>query len=85
MEDHEGMNPQESLTLAEVAEVFAITVDEAAELARAGALEAVQLGEPSEWRVSREALEAFIAERYAERRREARLTGGMVELGEFWG
>ncbi|MEL4318970.1 helix-turn-helix domain-containing protein [Leifsonia sp. YIM 134122] len=55
------------LSLADTAEILAITVAEVAELVRTGELPAIRVG--SAWRVERVVLEAFIEGQYEEARR----------------
>jgi excisionase family DNA binding protein len=55
------------LTLADTAEVLAITLAEVTELVRSGELPAIRVG--SAWRVERVVLEAFIEGQYEEARR----------------
>jgi excisionase family DNA binding protein len=58
---------------AEVAEVLNVTVSQVYTLMRSGQLPAVKIGKRGVWRVSAEALEAYIAE--LEREAQARRAG----------
>lgn len=58
------------LTLADVADVLNLTVAEVTELVKSRELPAIRMGAKGPWRVEDTALEAFIATRYEEARRE---------------
>lgn len=57
------------LTLADTAEVLAITVSQAYALVRSGELPAIKIGGNGHWRVERTVLEAYIEGKYEENRR----------------
>lgn len=57
------------LTLADTAEMLAISVNQAYALVRSGELPAIKIGGSGHWRVERSVLEAFIAGKYEENRR----------------
>lgn len=58
------------LTLADVADVLNLTVAEVTELVKSRELPAIRMGAKGPWRVEDTVLEAFIATRYEEARRE---------------
>ena len=60
--------PAPLLKPAEVARVLNVTVTQVYTLMRSGDLPALKIGRKGVWRVSRETLEAFLAEREAEAR-----------------
>lgn len=66
------------LTLADTAEVLAISVSQAYALVRSGELPAIKIGGNGHWRVERTVLEAYIAGKYEENRRR-----GLWEQAEF--
>jgi len=57
------------LTLADTAEVLAISVSQAYALVRSGELPAIKIGGNGHWRVERTLLEAYIEGKYEENRR----------------
>ena len=57
------------LTLADTAEVLAISVSQAYALVRSGELPAIKVGGNGHWRVERTVLEAYIDGKYEENRR----------------
>lgn len=62
----------------EVAEILSVTVSQVYVLMRTGQLPAVKIGRRGVWRVSPEALEAYVAELHVDagRRREERRAAG---------
>jgi len=64
--------PPPLLRPAEVAEVLSVTVSQVYTLMRSGELPALKIGRKGVWRVSREALEAYLAELEADARARAR-------------
>jgi excisionase family DNA binding protein len=58
-------------TLAEAAEVLAISVSQAYALVRSGELPAIKIGGNGHWRVERTVLQAYIDGKYEENRRRA--------------
>lgn len=59
------------LTLADVAEVLAISVGDALKLVRSNELPAIRVGTAGAWRVERSVLESYIEAKYEEARRMA--------------
>ncbi len=59
------------LSLGDVAEVLSLSATEVLALVRSGELPAIRLGSLGQWRVEREVLESFIADKYEESRRMA--------------
>lgn len=59
------------LTLADTAEILAISVSQAYALVRSGELPAIKIGGNGHWRVERTVLEGYIAGKYEENRRRA--------------
>jgi excisionase family DNA binding protein len=57
------------LTLAETAEVLAISVNQAYALVRSGELPAIKIGGNGHWRVENTVLQAYIDGKYEENRR----------------
>ena len=57
------------LTLADTAEVLAISVSQAYALVRSGELPAIKIGGNGHWRIERTVLEAYIEGKYEENRR----------------
>ena len=57
------------LTLADTAEVLAISARQAYGLVRSGELPAIKVGGSGQWRVERRVLEAYIEAKYEEARR----------------
>ena len=57
------------LRLADVAEILNISAAQTYALVRSGELPAIKLGGRGQWRVEREALEAYISRAYDETRR----------------
>lgn len=57
------------LTLADTAEVLAITPRQAYTLVRSGELPAIKLGPSGQWRIERSVLESYIEAKYEETRR----------------
>lgn len=57
------------LTLADTAEVLAISARQAYGLVRSGELPAIKVGGSGQWRVERSVLEAYIEAKYEESRR----------------
>lgn len=57
------------LTLADTAEVLAISVGQAYALVRSGELPAIKIGGNGHWRIERTVLEAYIEAKYEENRR----------------
>jgi excisionase family DNA binding protein len=66
------------LTLADTAEVLAISVSQAYALVRSGELPAIKIGGNGHWRVERSVLEAYIEGKYEENRRR-----GLWQQSEF--
>jgi excisionase family DNA binding protein len=60
------------LTLADTAEVLAISTRQAYALVRSGELPAIQVGSQGAWRIERSVLDGYIAAKYEEARRSAR-------------
>lgn len=58
-------------TLAEAAEVLAISVSQAYALVRSGELPAIKIGGTGHWRVERTVLQGYIDGKYEENRRRA--------------
>jgi excisionase family DNA binding protein len=58
-------------TLAETAEVLAISVSQAYALVRSGELPAIKIGGNGHWRVERTVLQSYIDGKYEENRRRA--------------
>lgn len=59
------------LTLAETADVLAISLSQAYALVRSGELPAIKIGGSGHWRVETVVLESYIAGKYEESRRRA--------------
>lgn len=59
------------LTLADTAEMLAISVGQAYALVRSGELPAIKIGASGHWRIERSVLEAYIEGKYEENRRRA--------------
>lgn len=59
------------LTLVDVAEVLNISASQAYALVRTGEMPAIKVGGNGHWRVERDVLERFIADKYEENRRRA--------------
>lgn len=59
------------LTLADAAEILAISVGQAYALVRSGELPAIKIGGSGHWRIERDCLEDYIAGKYEENRRRA--------------
>lgn len=57
------------LTLADTAEILAISVSQAYALVRSGELPAIKIGGSGHWRVERTVLDAYIDGKYEENRR----------------
>jgi excisionase family DNA binding protein len=57
------------LTIADTAEILAISVDQAYQLVRSGELRAIRIGASGPWRVERIMLEAYIEAQYEQARR----------------
>jgi len=57
------------LTIADIAEQLAISVDEVHQLVRSGELPAIRIGAKGQWRVERSVLEGYIDGKYEETRR----------------
>ena len=66
------------LTLADTAEMLAISVSQAYALVRSGELPAIKIGGNGHWRVERSVLEAYIEGKYEENRRR-----GLWQQSEF--
>ena len=66
--------PAPLLKPAEVARVLNVTVTQVYTLMRSGDLPAMKIGKKGVWRVSRETLEAYLAELEAEARRRTPVT-----------
>jgi excisionase family DNA binding protein len=54
------------LQLSEVAEELSVTVSQVYHMVRSGELPAIKVGGRGQWRVERERLESYIAQRYTE-------------------
>jgi excisionase family DNA binding protein len=54
------------LQLSEVAEELSVTVSQVYHMVRSGELPAIKIGGRGQWRVERERLESYIAQKYAE-------------------
>jgi len=67
-----SMGGHRFLTLAEVAEVLRLPLDEVFSLVRSGELAAIRVGSRGQWRVEHGALEAYIADQYEIQRSLAR-------------
>lgn len=66
------------LQLSDVAEELSVTVSQVYHMVRSGELPAIKVGGRGQWRVERERLESYIAQKYAETAdwvRENPLTG----------
>lgn len=59
------------LALVDVAEILNISAGQAYGLVRTGELPAIKVGSHGHWRVEREVLERYIADKYEENRRRA--------------
>lgn len=59
------MVEQRFLTLADVGEILNISPSQTRALVRSGELKAIQIGGRNQWRVEKDMLEQYIAERYA--------------------
>ena len=59
------------LTLVDVAEVLNISASQAYALVRTGEMPAIKVGGNGHWRVERDVLERYIADKYEENRRRA--------------
>jgi excisionase family DNA binding protein len=59
------------LTLTDTADVLNISISQAYSLVRSGELPAIKVGGNGHWRIERDLLEAYIASRYEETRRQA--------------
>lgn len=59
------------LTLADVAEVLNLELDEVRRLIASNELRAIQMGEGGAWRVEQRELQNFVDDQYERRRREA--------------
>ena len=57
------------MTLVDVAEVLNISASQAYALVRTGELLAIKVGGHGHWRIEREVLETYIADKYEENRR----------------
>jgi excisionase family DNA binding protein len=66
------------LTLADTAEMLAISVSQAYALVRSGELPAIKIGGNGHWRVERSVLETYIEGKYEENRRR-----GLWQQSEF--
>lgn len=71
--DNRGMTGELArfLTLADTAEVLAISLSQAYALVRSGELPAIKVGGSGHWRVERTVLQAYIDGKYEENRRRA--------------
>ncbi len=67
--------PAPLLKPAEVARVLNVTVTQVYTLMRSGDLPALKIGKKGVWRVSRETLEAYLADLEAEARQRTPITG----------
>ncbi len=67
--------PAPLLKPAEVARVLNVTVTQVYTLMRSGDLPALKIGKKGVWRVSRETLEAYLADLEAEARQRTPVTG----------
>ncbi len=67
--------PAPLLKPAEVARVLNVTVTQVYTLMRSGDLPALKIGKKGVWRVSRETLEAYLAELEAEARQRSPIIG----------
>jgi excisionase family DNA binding protein len=65
--DSEGL--ARFLTLADTAEILAVSVNQAYALVRSGELPAIKIGGNGHWRIERTVLEAYIEGKYEENRR----------------
>lgn len=66
------------LTLVDVAEVLNISASQAYALVRTGEMPAIKVGGNGHWRVERDVLERYIADKYEENRRR-----GMWNQAEY--
>lgn len=66
------------LTLADTAEILNISASQAYALVRSGELPAIKVGGSGHWRVERDRLEDYIADKYEENRRR-----GLWHQAEF--
>lgn len=57
------------LTIADTAELLAVSASEVHELVASGELPAIRVGARGQWRIERTALEGYIDDRYEETRR----------------
>ena len=71
--------PAPLLKPAEVARVLNVTVTQVYTLMRSGDLPALKIGKKGVWRVSRETLEAYLADLEAEARRRSPLIDAVPE------
>lgn len=67
------------LTIADTAEILAISAAQAYELITVGDLPAIRLTSRGQWRVEREVLEGFIAAKYEEARRMSLWNGARLD------
>ena len=65
---HDAPVASRFLTLADVAEILNISASQTYALVRSGELPAIKIGGRGQWRVEDAALEAYIAEKYAQTR-----------------
>lgn len=81
---HDGEVPSRFLTLADVAETLAVSVNQVRALIRSGELRAIQVGGRGIWRVEDAALEEYIAAQYERSRErvESRGDSGSAEDGQ---
>jgi excisionase family DNA binding protein len=66
------------LTLADTAEILNISASQAYALVRSGELPAIKVGGSGHWRIERDRLEDYIADKYEENRRR-----GLWHQAEF--
>jgi excisionase family DNA binding protein len=66
------------LTLADTAEILNISASQAYALVRSGELPAIKVGASGQWRIERDRLEDYIADKYEENRRR-----GLWHQAEF--
>ncbi|GAA2080402.1 hypothetical protein GCM10009840_14800 [Pseudolysinimonas kribbensis] len=66
------------LTLADTAEILNISASQAYALVRSGELPAIKVGTSGHWRIERDRLEDYIADKYEENRRR-----GLWHQAEF--
>ena len=70
--------------MADVAEVLAVDLETVRTLVESNELAAIRIGERGEWRIEDSQIDAFIADQYERREREARMNeAAFLDLPEF--